>query len=197
MQSTPEVIIIGAGPAGLTLSLLLARNNIQSLVLEKSLLPTDDTRAVFYNAASQFEFERAGILDQVNQRGFHINAASFRDLNGKRLFEMPGAGQISLVQKELTAIIQEAVEQDKKAEVRWGHEVVDLGQDEESAWVDVQTANGVSRLTAKYIVGCDGGSSAVRRMLFGKDAMKGFTWEKPLVTIDVCRSRSASPKDVV
>ena len=195
MQSTPEIIIIGAGPAGLTLSLLLARNNIKSLVLEKSLQATDDTRAVFYNAESQFESERAGILDQVKQRGFHINAASFRDLSGKRLFAMPGAGQISLIQKELTAIIQEAVEEDKLTEILWGHEVVELGQDEESAWVDVQTANAKSRLSAKYIVGCDGGSSTVRRMLFGKDAMKGFTWEKPLVTIDV--SRFAAVNDLV
>ena len=101
---------------------------------------------------------------------------------------MSGGGQISLIQKELTAIIQEEVKQDKQTEIIWGHKVIELGRDEQSAWVHVQTASGVNRFSPKYIIGCDGGSSTVRRMLFDKDAMKGFTWEKSLVTIDVGQS---------
>lgn len=185
MTSSTAIIIVGAGPAGLMLSLLLARAKIPSLVLEQSAQPTDDTRAVFYNAASQFEFKRARIEEQVSQQGFQIRSAAFRDLQGKRLFTMPGAGQIGLIQKELTAIVQGELEKEEYSKIFWSHTVVGLGQDEDMAWVDVETDSGTQRLTAKYIVGCDGGSSTIRQGLFGRDALRGFTWEFPLVAADV------------
>lgn len=180
-----RIVIVGAGPAGLTLSLLLAKANIPSLVLEKEPQPADDTRAVFYNAVTQFEFKRAGIYDDVMDRGFAVRAAAFRDLTGKRLFTMPGAGQVALIQNELTSIIEKHAKQTGQTEILWNHEVTGLGQDDESAWVDVQTPQRSKRIHARYVVGCDGGLSAVRRHLFGPDAMVGFTWEKRLVAADV------------
>lgn len=188
MSASTEVLIVGAGPAGLMLSLLLARAKIPSLVLEKMATPTEDMRAVFYNAASQFEFKRAGIHDDVFQRGFQVRSAAFRDKHGKRLFTMPGAGQIGLIQKDLASIVQEHLskgDHQGSSKIMWSCAVTGVGQDSASAWVDADTPDGPQRITAKYVVGCDGGASAVRRALFGQDALRGFTWEKPLVAVDV------------
>lgn len=195
-MSTPsvQVLIVGAGPAGLMLSLLLARAHISSLVLETAAHPTEDMRAVFYNAASQFEFRRAGILDEVRRRGFPVRSAGFRARrSGERLFTMPGAGQVALLQKDLTAIIQEQLEGGEGPHgssgggggILWNHAVTAVGEDADAAWADAETPEGVKRFRADYVVGCDGGSSAVRRALFGRDALRGFTWEKPLVAVDV------------
>src|SRR5262249_54776784 len=49
------------------------------------------------------------------------------------------------------------------SEIRRGHEVVDLSQDEESMAVDVRGPEGPYRLVARYLVGCDGGRSLVRK----------------------------------
>ncbi|ENH75852.1 3-(3-hydroxy-phenyl)propionate/3-hydroxycinnamic acid hydroxylase [Fusarium oxysporum f. sp. cubense race 1] len=58
-------------------------------------------------------------------------------------------------------------------EVKFNHEVTNVGQDDKSAYVDVNIKGDEkaeeARLTADYIVGCDGASSAVRRSLFGRD----------------------------
>jgi 2-polyprenyl-6-methoxyphenol hydroxylase-like FAD-dependent oxidoreductase len=70
------------------------------------------------------------------------------------------------------------------AEVLWSHTVTSLGQDDTCAWVDVETPSGAQRLTASYIVGCDGGGSKVRRELFGS-SFPGRTWDEQIVATNV------------
>jgi 2-polyprenyl-6-methoxyphenol hydroxylase-like FAD-dependent oxidoreductase len=80
--------IVGAGPAGLTLALLLAKAGIQVRLLEQAAKPTEETRAIFYNVVSQHECKRAGVYDNIVNHGFVTNQVAFRDLTGERLFEM-------------------------------------------------------------------------------------------------------------
>lgn len=56
-------------------------------------------------------------------------------------------------------------------DVRFEHRVMQVGQGEGNAWVDVEVGaeKTKSRLFADYVVGCDGATSAVRRSLFGRD----------------------------
>ena len=68
------------------------------------------------------------------------------------------------------------------------HKVVDVGQDEKTAWVDAETLDGVKRFEAQYVVGCDGASSVVRRKLFGQRDFPGWTWNKQIVATNVSRS---------
>ena len=187
MPITDGVTIVGAGPAGLLLAILLAKSGIKGVkVVEKDSGPTDETRAVFYLPVSMFEFERAGILTDVTTAALHPKSACFRDAaDCKPLFSMPGKGMIALPLDKLAAIIESHAARYDEVEVLYGHEVVELGQNELSAWVDVQTAHGQKRIESQYIVGCDGGRSFIRKALFGEQAMPGFTWDKNLVAIDV------------
>lgn len=187
MPITDGVTIVGAGPAGLLLAILLAKSGIKGIkVVEKDSGPTDETRAVFYLPVSMFEFERAGILTDVTAAALHPKSACFRDAaDGKPLFSMPGKGMIALPLDKLAAVIASHAARHDEVEVLYGHEVVELGQNELSAWVDVQTANGQKRIESQYIVGCDGGKSFVRKALFGEQAMPGFTWDRNLAAIDV------------
>jgi 2-polyprenyl-6-methoxyphenol hydroxylase-like FAD-dependent oxidoreductase len=55
-------------------------------------------------------------------------------------------------------------------EVKFNHKVIDVGQDKSRAWVDVEVEKeGKARFEADFVVGCDGGSSTVRRALFGRN----------------------------
>lgn len=75
--------------------------------------------------------------------------------------------------------------------VRWGEKVVGVGGQEDGAqvaWVDVEIAaegNKKKRYEADFVVGCDGGASAVRRLLFGKGGFGGFTWGEQIVATNV------------
>jgi len=70
--------------------------------------------------------------------------------------------------------------------VSWGEKVVGLGGQEDGAdkaWVEVKIGDQkeFKRYEADFVVGCDGGTSAVRRLLFGKGGFPGFTWDEQIV----------------
>lgn len=184
-----SIIIVGAGPAGLLLGALLAKAGIPSInILERDLQPSTETRAVFYQPIAHREFKRAGIMEAVENAALHPRKAVFRDIKGKALFEMPGGNMIALTSDKLAAIVHAELQKYASTEINYGHEVIALGEDEvhNSAWVDVQTPHGSQRLTADYVIGCDGGNSTIRRLLFGPNSMTGFTWGTQLMAADVC-----------
>lgn len=187
MLSSNNVIIVGAGPAGSLLGLLLAKANISVTVLEKDDMPTDETRAVFYQPVSLYEFKRAGILDDVMAAASQPRSVGWRDLEGKRLFGLSATGMVVLTLNKLVMIIQEHISKERDARILWKHTVVDMGQDKQKAWVEVETPQGRKHMEASYVIGCDGGKSIVRRCLFGDRSMAGFTWDRQLVAADVSR----------
>ncbi|KAJ3495345.1 hypothetical protein NLG97_g3459 [Lecanicillium saksenae] len=173
MAISNGVTIVGAGPAGIK-------------VLEKADGPTEETRAVFYMPISMFEFERAGILQDVTTAALQPDSACFRNaVDGKPLFSMPGRGMIALTLNKIAAIIQSHLSQYDEVDILYSHEVTALGQGDSSAWVKVKTAEGEKRIESQFLVGCDGGKSLVRRSLFGEQSMPGFTWEKNLLALDL------------
>ena len=100
----------------------------------------------------------------------------------------------------LTHVFYNHLESRPTVEVKFNHKVVDVGQDENQAWAEVQTNAGRERLEADYIAGCEGGRSQVRRVLFGHHSMSGFTWDKLLISTNVrctacilSQSRSINP----
>ncbi|KAM0081920.1 hypothetical protein ACKRZS_005891 [Fusarium odoratissimum] len=178
------IIIVGAGPSGLLLALLLAQKNIPSVVLEA--WPHLDTRlrATQYGVPATRVFRRAGILDDIRK----ASIAKFPSICWRRVSDHQKliSLDLSLVEDDpdrmtilpLGEIIQilyrHCLERGEGLiDVKFKHEVTNVGQDDKSAYVDVNIIGegGVekARLTADYVVGCDGASSAVRRSLFGRD----------------------------
>ncbi|KAF2156271.1 FAD binding domain-containing protein [Myriangium duriaei CBS 260.36] len=186
MPPFSNVLIVGAGPSGLLLALLLARHHIPVTVLEAADQLDAQPRAAHYGPPAMPELRRAGVLDEIRRRGLVLNTLCWRDkdtfeelagLEANVLANVDGKDERTtcLVLQELDALL---LEEAKKygCTVKFGHKVLTTGQDARSAWVDVETANGQTRLSADYIVGCDGATSIVRRSLFGDDNYPGFTW---------------------
>lgn len=197
MPPLSKVIIVGAGPAGLLLALLLSKAGIAVDILEKEIKPTDEARAVIYQPISLYEFERAGIKDSFLDAALSFRSIGVRKIDGEKVFEMPGGyEQYALSVKELLPIIQRHLEREEGAKIHWGHRVTGVGQDGSGEWVDVETPEGRKRFTGDYVVGCDGGQSIVRRTVFGEEALKGFTWEQELVAADVSDAACFSAKAI-
>lgn len=191
-----RIIIVGAGPSGLLLALLLAKQGIKVTVLEKSHEFDRQPRASFYSSPAIHEMKRAGIMDDVYKKAYYATGVSWRHPDGtyicgiddmKLPFEMRA---VSLPLDQLIPLIAGHLAQCPCAEILLQHEVTGIGQDEREAWVQVQTPDGEKRLSATYVVGCDGGSSKVRRELFGSD-FPGKTWDRQIVATNV-RIRLAS-----
>ncbi len=191
----PWAIVVGAGPSGLLLALMLGKKGVPVLVLEGSSVLDDSPRAAYYGPPAAYELGRAGVLDEIRAHGHDPQVTCWRKLDGTvlagwdcsvvkddpdRLCCMPLAQLDQLLYRHATA--------QPNVEVVFNHKVVDVGQDEKTAWVDVETEDGVKRFEAQYVVGCDGASSVVRRKLFGQRDFPGWTWDRQIVATNVSRS---------
>ena len=111
-----------------------------------------------------------------------------------------GDGLTVLPVGDLGALMVEELRK-RGVEGEWGRRVVGLGGQEdgaERAWVDVEVLGGEERngdvdarrkrYEADFVVGCDGGNSAVRKLLVGKGGFEGFTWDEQIVATNVSAS---------
>lgn len=84
----------------------------------------------------------------------------------------------------LSNLLLERLNEHPTATVHMSHSIIDAGQLNEKAWVQVEAVEGLKRYEADIVIGCDGASSRVRKALFS-DSFPGFTWDKQLVVCNV------------
>lgn len=187
------MIIVGAGPTGLILGLLLARQGIHVDILDAGATLDKQPRAAHYASPAAYELDRAGILDDVTACGINHKKMVWRKIDTDivatmRLDRMPEErkrhSMVVLPLGQLGEILYGHLQRQATASVRWSHKVVKVGQEECMAWVDVETRNGKKRFEADYVLGCDGANSTVRRELFGP-GYPGETLNAQLVATNV------------
>ncbi|GJC84090.1 FAD-dependent monooxygenase terC [Colletotrichum liriopes] len=190
-----KVVVVGSGPAGLLLTILLSKEGIEVQVLEAAGDVDRRPRAAYYGTASIPDLQRAGVLEEIRRLGFPPTSFTSRQFGGdyrayglldtNLLADINGQDLRSacLPQKELLEVLVDRVKNDPLVTLSWNHKVLEVGQSEEKGWVDVETPEGKKRIEADYIVGCDGAHSSVRKSLFN-DEFPGKTWDVQLVSTD-------------
>ncbi|KAI1867487.1 hypothetical protein JX265_007289 [Neoarthrinium moseri] len=189
-----KVVVVGAGPSGLLLSLLLAKHGIPVHLLEASDKLDDRPRAAIYGPPAIPDLKRAGILEEVRRRGMTLNTMAWRryddhtyitGMDGSILADVDGEDlrTTCLVLDELDRLMLDEFVTKYNGQVSWQHKVVDVGQDANSAWVVAETPEGQVKVHGDYVVGCDGATSQVRKSLF--DEFPGFTWDQQIVATNV------------
>lgn len=184
-------IIVGAGPSGLILGLLLAKQGIRVQILDAANELNKQPRASHYGPPAVDELRRAGIVEDVAAKGFIPDGVSWRKLDGtyitgvKNKHTPAEQRMLCLPLDQLMQIIGKHIARQPTAEILYSHKVVRIGgHDEDKAWIDVETPSGEKRFHASYIVGCDGATSKIRRCLFG-DSFPGRTWDEQIVATNV------------
>lgn len=112
-------------------------------------------------------------------------------MNGQAVADVDGEDlrNVCLVLDELDGLMLDDFLTKYNGTISWNHRVTGVGQDEKTAWVDVDTPDGPTRVHGDYIVGCDGANSQVRKSLF--DEYPGFTWDRQIVATNVGTFRSS------
>lgn len=162
-----DVAIAGGGPNGLMLACELALAGVRSVVLEQLTEPSREPKA-------------NGLVGQVvrllDHRGLHQRITGRPDAPTPRPGYMFGAFPLDLTgldpnplhilpvqQRELEALLAERAEE-LGVEVRRGHRLNSFEQDAQGVDLQLAGPDGPYQLRARYLVGCDGGRSTVRKL---------------------------------
>src|SRR5829696_6807826 len=152
-----DVVVVGAGPTGLMLAAELRLAGVTVVVLDRLAEPMRQSRALGFSARTIEEFDQRGLLPRFGELQT-IPVGHFGGLPiDFRLMEGGSYGARRIPQS-VTEKILAGRAQELGADLRRGVEVT--GVTEWDGGVEVETATG--RLTARYVVGCDGARSTVR-----------------------------------
>ncbi|MDX3662831.1 rifampin monooxygenase [Streptomyces sp. ID05-26A] len=158
-----DVIIAGGGPTGMMLAGELRLHGVSVVVLERDAEPTKVVRALGMHARSIEILDQRGIADRFLEAGTTHPLAGFFAGIDKPAPEKLGTKYpvvLGLPQPNIDRLLTEhALE--AGAEIRRGSTLTAFAQDEDGVTVDL--ADGTS-LRARYLVGCDGGRSTVRKL---------------------------------
>jgi 2-polyprenyl-6-methoxyphenol hydroxylase-like FAD-dependent oxidoreductase len=185
-----DVLIVGAGPVGLTLAFDLGRRGVRCSLIEKKAAPEFLPKMERCNARTMEIFRRMGLAEEIRAAGLDrtvpMDVYIVLTMNDPPLLRLPypsvaeAQAQIAacsdgsmprepyqlVSQYTLEPLLKSAVERLSSVTVRYGHEFLSLSQDARTVVATVRDLDGrVVEIRAKYLVGCDGGASVVRKQL--------------------------------
>jgi 2-polyprenyl-6-methoxyphenol hydroxylase-like FAD-dependent oxidoreductase len=189
MQQT-EVVIIGAGPVGLTLAVDLGRRGIRCVLVERKPAPEFLPKMERCNARSMELYRRLGLSERIRAAGLRADvpmdvfvilsmaeppllhlpypsvAESQAQIRAANDGTQPCEPYQLISQYTLEPLLKSVAEGLPAVTLRYGHEFLEFAQDAAGVTVTIATPGGGSQtLRAAYLVGCDGGASAVRKQL--------------------------------
>ncbi len=204
-QAAPElfdVVIVGLGPVGATLAHLLGLRGVETLVLEREAAAYHLPRAVHFDDEVMRVFQWIGIADELRPQ-IRINPGMrFVDPNGKLLLDWPRPAEESALgwhpswrfhQPDLERLLRARLSGRDSVTLRTHCDVVmieDKGDRVDLRYEDSSAERGEPRITprtrsvrAKYLVGCDGARSVVRR--FMETGMRDLGFHERWLVVDL------------
>ena len=185
-----SVIVVGAGPVGLALAINLGRAGIKTILLERNPEPQFLPKMERCNARSMEMFRRIGLSKKIRDAGLRADCPMdvfiVEDLTKPALLEekhpsiqtfqekirecrdlsMPLEPYQLISQYTLEPLLKAEAEALQSVEVLFGHELIEFSQSDDGVSVRFEDSDGQPKtLMAAYLVGCDGGSSPIRKQL--------------------------------
>jgi len=185
-----QVIVVGAGPVGLTLAIALGNLGVHCILLERNDAPSGLPKMERCNARTMEIYRRLGIVDEIRAAGFPQDAPMdvfvVTSLVDEAILRLP-YGSVNECKADIAAhndgtrtlepyqlisqytlepLLKSIAERDPNISVRFGCEFVCFEDSGTQVEVNVKYTDGREEtISADYLVGCDGGASQVRKQL--------------------------------
>lgn len=170
-----SVVVVGAGPVGLTAALDLAARGLKVVVVDDNNTVSVGSRAVCYAKRPLEIWDRLRVAQPMLDKGIEWNLGRvfFRDQNVYNFDLLPEDGHkipafINLQQYYLEEYMVAACAGNPSIDLRWKHKLVSLHQHEDHVELAVETPDGIFKMQADWLVACDGANSDARRMVGAK-----------------------------
>ena len=188
------VLVVGAGPVGLTAALSLAHQGVPVQVIESEPGLTVDQRAGSFHPPTLEMLAPLGVTEEMQRIGIRVPRWQIRDRRQGVIVEWdlgliadqtPYPYRFHLEQHRLTPILFHRLHAYRHASVRFSTQFTEAVQEGET--ITVQTSSGV--LKTPWLIACDGGRSVIRKGL-GIE-FEGFTWPERFIVISTTEDFAA------
>jgi 3-(3-hydroxy-phenyl)propionate hydroxylase len=185
-----QVVIVGAGPVGLSLAIDLAQRGVPSVVLDDNDRIGEGSRAICFSKRTLEIWDRLGVGEAAIKKGvqWRKGRVFHRD---RQLYEfdlLPEAGHkmpafINLQQYYIEDLLVDRAVAHGTVDLRWKNRVVGITMSEDGARLTIETPDGDYKLDANWVIACDGARSPLRSML-GKE-FEGEQFDDQFLIADV------------
>lgn len=173
-MSQVDVLVVGAGPAGSVLASDLVRRGVEVRLIDKAGAAFAGSRAKGIQPRTQEVFDDLGVLDQVLAAGgrypwmtAHLGRLRLSwpmQRSHDRSAAIPYPNVLMLPQHETDRILHDRLRQ-QGLQVEFDSTLTSLDQNAEAVVATVESARGGETITARYLVGADGGGSTTRKQV--------------------------------
>jgi 2-polyprenyl-6-methoxyphenol hydroxylase-like FAD-dependent oxidoreductase len=178
-----RVVVVGAGPVGLTAALAIGRRGIPVVLIAAEDELTMELRGSTFHPPTLDLLDEFRVVPTMIEAGLKAPTWQFRDRETGPVAtfdlsllagETAHPYRVQCEQWKLMRLLERELRKLPGNEIRFGHEATAVRQNGEAATVTVQTRSGPTEITGRYIIGADGARSAVRRSL--GIPFEGFTY---------------------
>ncbi len=175
------VVVVGAGPIGLTMALDLGKRGVKTVLIDDNDVVSIGSRGVCYAKRPLEILDRLGAVEPMLAKGvsWNVGKVFFRDRLAYQFDLLPESdhkmpAMINLQQYYLEEFLVTACEKEPNVELRFKHKLVSLQQADDHVSLRVETPDGEFEMQAQWLVACDGASSPVRGMVGADFTGKAF-----------------------
>jgi len=169
-----DVVLIGYGPVGVLLANMLGRDGHSVLALDRMQDIYDKPRAINIDHEVMRALQSVGLADEIESRTISHPGTDFVGMNERviKVFEPPvkpyplhWSPNLMFIQPEFEPVLRKGAERFPSVTAMLGTTFLELKQDGDGVDVAFEHNSTKSSARAKYVIGCDGGTSSVRRQL--------------------------------
>ena len=199
-----DVVIIGFGPTGGTLANLLALHGFSILIVEKEKSFYPLPRAVHFDDEIMRVFQTIGITDKFLKHTIINKGTKFVNSKNRVVLDWPRPRSITengwypsyrFHQPDLERKLRRRLKDFKKVSVMQNTKVNSLKEEKNSVKICIENINNnkISEIRAKYIIGCDGARSTIRKQIKAKFQNLGFTQKWAVVDLILKKNKKELP----